>query len=653
MELRNGTPLQGGKYRIIRALGQGGFGITYLAEHTTLGAKVCIKEFFIKDYCNRGDNGIVQSVVSENSNIDINRYKRKFLEEARKVSQIKHPHIVGVSDLFEENNTAYYVMEYIDGVSLSDIVKRRRTLPEVEAVRYITQAASALKHIHDRNILHLDIKPANIMVRTDGDMVVLIDFGLAKHYDAETGHQTTTYLAAHSPGYAPFEQGLAGGGVKMFCPATDIYALGATLYTLVTGECPPEAAIIPSAGLPELPSTLSHSTRKVITSSMEYSIKKRPQSVTEFISILGSEDLCNSGRVVQSTTDDTIIQRPYVERVSTSENTSGVNRNTRNNATNLARTAVENHFNEVTKCGFMIGSGQGYKVTTEIRVNGILIVTIVSQPNNLGGVTLYAKSTEHTICLTKLMNRCNHFEIRANETKFLGNNADAITSLIAEYISEIDPSITSDRVEILNKVTSNRQFNWLLASLPIAGVLYVICNDLLMGFEIINVDKIALTCCAGLFPIANILVMFKSNEYGSSGGAKMNRVSDILFIAIISVVCIANLISGSKFSDGYYDGDGQYVYDPVPVNSIVETVCIFLHSAVVLYSIIKSVLLYKEFGNREIFINLFILIVGSLIFIPVLENEACLSYIVSILMFFTCSFLDAFIRPVRISKIKA
>ena len=646
MELSNGTPLQGGKYRIIRTLGQGGFGITYLAEHTTLGAKVCIKEFFIKDYCNRGDNGIVQSVVSENSNIDINRYKRKFLEEARKVSQIKHPHIVGVSDLFEENNTAYYVMEYIDGVSLSDIVKRRRTLPEVEAVRYITQAASALKHIHDRNILHLDIKPANIMVRTDGDMVVLIDFGLAKHYDAETGHQTTTYLAAHSPGYAPFEQGLAGGGVKMFCPATDIYALGATLYTLVTGECPPEAAIIPSAGLPELPSTLSHSTRKAITSSMEYSIKKRPQSVTEFISILGSEDLCNSGRVVQSTTEDTIIQRPYVERVSTSENTFGVNRNSRNNATNFASTAVEKHFNEVTKCGFMIGSGQGHKVTTDIRVNGILIATIVSQPNNLGGVTLYAKSPEHTICLTKLMNRCNHFEIRANETKFFGNNADAITSLIAEYINEIDPSITSDRVEILNKVTSNRQFIWLLASLPIAGVLFGICYAMLTYFDIIERHMIATSICAAISPMVIPFAMLKFYKYSTREFAKKNKFVDIMFIVITSITALYLLHDGTQIpNDGYWGKTDSLL--------LIVNLCYFIIYAI--YTIVKSALLYREFGNLKSFVPVYIVVACGVVFFSIFYEEKYTGELIvgPIVVFVVCSIIYACIKPLRTEKIEA
>lgn len=288
MELTSGTALQGGKYRIISSLGQGGFGITYLAEHTTLGAHVCIKEFFLKEFCNRSDDGSVISVVSENSRADIEGFKRKFLDEARKLYKIKHNHIVSVSDLFEENNTAYYVMDYIEGETLQSRINREGALSESDARRYICEVAEALRYIHENSMLHLDIKPGNIMVRSNGDTAIVIDFGLAKHYDPETGHQTTTYLGAQSPGYAPFEQGLSGG-VRMFCPATDIYSLGATLFALVTGVRPPEAAAIPNEGLPELPAHLMPSTRKAITRAMEYSIKSRPQSIDEFLSIINAQ----------------------------------------------------------------------------------------------------------------------------------------------------------------------------------------------------------------------------------------------------------------------------------------------------------------------------------------------------------------------------
>lgn len=311
MELTSGASLQGGKYRIISSLGQGGFGITYLAEHTTLGAHVCIKEFFIKDFCNRSDDGSVISVVSENSRADIDGFKRKFLDEARKLYKIKHNHIVSVTDLFEENNTAYYVMDYIEGETLQSRINREGALSESDARRYICEVAEALRYIHENSMLHLDIKPGNIMVRSNGDTAIVIDFGLAKHYDPKTGHQTTTYLGAQSPGYAPFEQGLSGGGVKMFCPATDIYSLGATLFALVTAVRPPEAAAIPNEGLPELPAHLMPSTREAITRAMEYSIKSRPQSIDEFLSIINAQ----SANVHQHAAD--IVATPLADNEAT------------------------------------------------------------------------------------------------------------------------------------------------------------------------------------------------------------------------------------------------------------------------------------------------------------------------------------------------
>ncbi len=283
--LQAGTLLKGGDYRIISTIGQGGFGITYLAEQTSLGARVCIKEFFAKELCHRvSGNSIAAISYSTQESMEV--FKRKFLNEARKLSQMRHANIVNVRDLFEENGTAYYVMEYIEGESLSQRIKREGRLDEQSARRYISEVAAALGYLHNRNMLHLDIKPANIMLRKEDDSVVVIDFGLAKHYDPKTGKQTTVYLGAGTPGYSPFEQSLSGGGVIEFTAATDIYSLGATLFAMVMGQRPPEAAIIPNEGLPVLPANLSESLRRTIQKSMTYSNKQRTQSIAEFMSLL-------------------------------------------------------------------------------------------------------------------------------------------------------------------------------------------------------------------------------------------------------------------------------------------------------------------------------------------------------------------------------
>ena len=294
MELQRGTLLQGGKYRIEQTLGRGGFGVTYLATHMALGGSVCIKEFFPQELCQRAADGSAMATISERSAETIAKFKTKFLDEARKLFYIKHPNIVGVSDLFEENSTAYYVMEYIDGESLKSRIDRCGALSESDARRYVGQVAAALRDIHRNGMLHLDIKPANIMLRAKDDTAVVIDFGLAKHYDPKTGEQTTTYVAAHSPGYAPLEQSTSG--IETFSPAADIYSLGATLYAMVTGVQPPKASVIMNEGLPELPSALSPSLRNAIKRSTELVIKRRPQNIDAFMDIIGTVDVAGDNR---------------------------------------------------------------------------------------------------------------------------------------------------------------------------------------------------------------------------------------------------------------------------------------------------------------------------------------------------------------------
>ena len=284
MKLQPGTLLQGDRYRIIDVLGQGGFGITYLAEQVMAERKVCIKEFFPKEYYNRNEDSRSISLGSQGSAEIMELYKAKFIKEAKTIAKLDHPNIIHIFDVFAENNTAYYVMEYIDGESLSTLVKSRGVLPESEAISYIKQVAAALGSIHEQRIMHLDIKPANVMLRKEDGRVVLIDFGLSKQYDAD-GNQTSSTPVGISAGYAPMEQ-YQQGGVREFSPETDIYSLGATLYYLVTGVVPPQAAAIVDDGLPELPAHLSANVRNAIERSMEVQRKRRPHSIKEFLALL-------------------------------------------------------------------------------------------------------------------------------------------------------------------------------------------------------------------------------------------------------------------------------------------------------------------------------------------------------------------------------
>ena len=288
MQLSSGTLLERGKYRIIETLGRGGFGITYLAEHVMAKRKVCIKEFFPKDYYIREDGSSTMSLVSATFAESMGRFKQKFIKEAQTIATLDHNNIIHIHDVFEDNNTAYYVMEYIEGESLSSLVKRQGALDETTAVDYIRQVACALDYIHKQRIMHLDIKPGNIMLRQMDNRVILIDFGLSKHYDAQSGEATSTTPVGVSHGFAPLEQ-YRQGGVSLFSPETDIYSLGATLYYLVTGTVPPEAADVADGGLPALPAHLSNGVRKAIERSMADKRKQRPQNIGEFLALLEDE----------------------------------------------------------------------------------------------------------------------------------------------------------------------------------------------------------------------------------------------------------------------------------------------------------------------------------------------------------------------------
>ena len=281
--LPNNSLLQGGKYRIEKVLGQGGFGITYQATQVALNRKVAIKEFFMKEYCNRNEETSQVFIGSEGSKDLVEKFRTKFIKEAQNIAGLSHPYIICIHDIFEENGTAYYVMEYISHGSLSNLIKERGHLSEAEALHYIHQIADALGYIHERNMNHLDIKPSNILL-DDKKNAVLIDFGLSKRYD-EGGNQTSSTPVGISHGYAPIEQ-YKKGGVGTFSPATDIYSLGATLYKLLTGNTPPDATDLMDDELPPFPTNISKQTASAIEKAMQAGRKNRPQSVDEFLALL-------------------------------------------------------------------------------------------------------------------------------------------------------------------------------------------------------------------------------------------------------------------------------------------------------------------------------------------------------------------------------
>ena len=279
--LSSGIHLLDGVYRVNRVLGQGGFGITYQGVDTRLNRSVALKEFFPEGCWREGTTVISAGRWTVKTYSDA---KQKFLQEGQTLGQFNHRGIVRVFYYFEENNTAYMVMEYLQGRSLADLLEQRGgKMSEPEALHYIQKICQALAVLHQAQFLHRDIKPDNIML-TEDKRVVLIDFGAARDF---TSRNSKRFTAMFTPGYAPLEQ---YGQALKFGAFTDIYALGATMYHLLTGVVPPSAveraAGVELKSVRELNPQVTPRTCLAISQAMAMEVNKRSQSVVEFLDLL-------------------------------------------------------------------------------------------------------------------------------------------------------------------------------------------------------------------------------------------------------------------------------------------------------------------------------------------------------------------------------
>lgn len=299
--LRPGTILKGKSrsYKIEKVLGSGSFGITYLAEvvvnnpKSQYSAKVAIKEFFMKDF-----NGRQGSTVTSGSKDGISgKYLNNFIKEAAKLAKIQSDGVVKVFEEFQTNNTAYYVMQYLPGGSLNDAIAIQGKLPQGVALQYIMQISKALKDLHDTKMLHLDLKPSNVMLSSSYE-AVLIDFGLSKQYTDDGEPESSTTIGAGTCGYAPIEQAQYRDGHGF--PATmDIYALGATLYKMLSGAVPPDSSAILNDGFPSqilktanVSSDVVDFTRRLMSPMR----KSRPQDMNQVISEL--QYICAKNKII-------------------------------------------------------------------------------------------------------------------------------------------------------------------------------------------------------------------------------------------------------------------------------------------------------------------------------------------------------------------
>ncbi len=292
-----GARLQNGGFTVGQVLGQGGFGITYTGSDVALRRAVAIKEFFPQGSSRRGS-----LVVPPANASDYHAARDTFLEEARVLARFAHPNIVDVYTVFEENDAAYMVMELLRGRTLQQLVEERGVLPESEALNYVAGVASALEAVHGAGLLHQDVKPDNIMLcdpapgsgpltaSSSGARIVLLDFGLSKKLESAQGLGTVRFSGDTrfgTAGYAPLEQYGRQAQVGTY---SDVYALAATLYFLLTKQIPVEATDRASGvELPDVRAinpSVSETVALALNSALSMSPQDRPQTPRAFLELL-------------------------------------------------------------------------------------------------------------------------------------------------------------------------------------------------------------------------------------------------------------------------------------------------------------------------------------------------------------------------------
>lgn len=289
-ELKNGDLI--GNYEILSVLGQGGFGITYLAYDKGLDRRVAIKEYFPKEFSYRSKNNRVLPNNNDQDKEDFEWGINQFSKEAKSLTRFKHKNIVGAVAYFEKNNTAYLVMEYCSGQSLDQVVKKDSSLSPGLIKNIISQLLDGLEEVHKSGLLHRDLKPSNIFLTDDND-IVLLDFGSAKQ--ALANHTRT--IQAATEGYGAPEQLSNDIDINKQGQWTDFYGFGATVYNLITGEKPLSAIsrLLEDKLIPLSARKLKYEKKllSAIDACLHLNSTDRPSNANEFRALAGLDDLRN------------------------------------------------------------------------------------------------------------------------------------------------------------------------------------------------------------------------------------------------------------------------------------------------------------------------------------------------------------------------
>lgn len=283
------------EFKFEKVLGQGGFGITYLAFDVNLMQHVAIKEYYPREFANRDSTFTIHAVGNSEDKDTFAWGLKRFLDEARVLAQLNHPNIISIKRFFEAHGTAYLVMEYCDGKPLDEIIRDHGPLNESELIEILFPLLDGLEHVHEKLFLHRDIKPANIFIRRNGSPV-LLDFGAAKHEMTSHSKSVTSLATA---GYAPFEQYSTKGKQGAW---SDIYGLSATVYRAISGIKPQDApgrmledTLEPAAEL--LKGKYSPSLLIAIDKALAIRPESRPQTIQEFRSLINYKVIAQDNNI--------------------------------------------------------------------------------------------------------------------------------------------------------------------------------------------------------------------------------------------------------------------------------------------------------------------------------------------------------------------